>query len=85
MFSVHDFIMETLHGMVGHYPDFQVREYALNWYGKGKLNEDDLAIVETWLNPTPVEETEPEGEEAPEEESEEQETEHDPLGNYVLL
>ena len=57
MFSVHDFIMTTLHGMVGKYPDFQVREYALNWYGKGKLNEADLATVEEWL--TPVEPTEP--------------------------
>lgn len=50
IFSIHDFIMQTLHGMVGHYADFQVREYALNWYGKGKINENDLAIVEEWLN-----------------------------------
>lgn len=58
MFSVHDFIMTTLHGMVGKYPDFQVREYALNWYGKGKINEDDLATVEGWLTPAePVEPT----------------------------
>lgn len=61
MFSIHDFIMQTLHGMVGHYPDFQVREYALNWYGKGKLSEADLATVEEWLTPAepepePVEE-----------------------------
>lgn len=51
MFSLHDFIMKTLYGMVGRYPDFQVREYALNWYGKGKLNEEDLATVEEWLTP----------------------------------
>lgn len=55
MFSVHNFIMTTLRGMVGRYPDFQVREYALNWYGKGKLNEEDLAAVEAWLN-SPIEE-----------------------------
>ena len=66
IFSIHDFIMSTLHGMVGNYPDFQVREYALNWYAKGKLTEIDLATVEEWLNPTPVEE-EP-AEEQPEEE-----------------
>ena len=60
MFSVHDFIMETLHGMVGRYPDFQVREYALNWYGKGKLGEEDLAQVELWLTPAPEPEIEPE-------------------------
>ena len=51
MFSVHDFIMKTLRGMVRSYPDFQVREYALNWYGKGKLSEEDLATVEEWLAP----------------------------------
>ena len=56
MFSIHDFIMTTIHGMVGRYPDFQVREYALNWYGKGKLNEIDLAQIEEWLTPAPVEE-----------------------------
>ncbi len=57
MFSIHDFIMQTLHGMAGNYPDFQVREYALNWYGKGKITEADLATVEEWLTPAePVEE-----------------------------
>lgn len=60
MFSLHDFIMDAIHGMVGRYPDFQVREYSLNWYSKGKLTEEDLATVEEWLTPvveeTPVEE-----------------------------
>lgn len=54
MFSIHDFIMKTLRGMVGAYPDFQVREYALNWYGKGKITEEDLALVEEWLRPEVV-------------------------------
>ena len=58
MFSIHDFIMDTLKGMIGHYPDFQVREYALNWYAKGKLTEEDLATVEDMLTPK-KEETEP--------------------------
>lgn len=57
MFSIHDFIMRTIHGMVGNYPDFQVREYALNWYSKGKLTEEDLALVEELLAPK-IEETE---------------------------
>ena len=59
MFSIHDFIMTTIRGMVGRYPDFQVREYALNWYGKGKLAEADLAEVEAWLTPEPIEAEEP--------------------------
>jgi hypothetical protein len=46
--------------MVGNYPEFQVREYALNWYGKGKLTEEDLATVESWFveEAETVEETE---------------------------
>ena len=51
MFSVHDFIMKTLKGMVGKYPDFQIREYSLNWYGKGKITESDLEVIEEWLTP----------------------------------
>lgn len=69
MFSIHDFIMQTIRGMVGRYPDFQVREYALNWYSKGKLTEIDLATVEEWLTPAPAEPTE-EPEEAPEDDAE---------------
>ena len=49
MFNLTKFVMDTLRGMVGHYPDFQIREYALNWYGKGKLTEEDLATVEGWF------------------------------------
>ena len=49
MFDVNGFIMKTLNGMVGKYPDFQVREYALNWYEKGKLTEDDLATIDTMI------------------------------------
>lgn len=70
MFSVHDFIMTTLRGMVGKYPDFQVREYALNWYGKGKLNEDDLEELDKLLAPE-----EPAPEEPPEEPGKEDLTE----------
>lgn len=54
MFNIRDFIMNTLRGMHGHYPDFQIREYALNWYAKGKLTEEDLMEVELMLNPPPV-------------------------------
>jgi hypothetical protein len=60
MFSIRGFIMNTLKGMHGHYPDFQIREYALNWYAKGKLNEEDLAEVELMLNPPIPEVTEEE-------------------------
>jgi len=70
MFSIHDFIMKTLRGMVGNYPDFQIMEYALNWYEKGKLSEEDLAEVESWFEPaeeeTPEDPAEDEQEETEE-------------------
>lgn len=66
MFVLRDFIMETLKGMKGNYPDFQIREYALNWYGKGKLTEDDLAEIETLINPPEPVEEQPEDTEADE-------------------
>ena len=49
MFDLNAFIMKTLKGMIGNYPDFQVREYALNWYAKGTLAEDDLATIEALI------------------------------------
>ena len=42
MFDITKFIMDTLKGMKGTYPDFQIREYALNWYGKGNLQKNIL-------------------------------------------
>lgn len=51
MFNIREFILKTLKGMKGNYPDFQIREYALNWYGKGKLTEDDLYEIELLLCP----------------------------------
>lgn len=72
MFSIHDFIMKTLRRMVGNYPDFQIMEYALNWYEKGKLSEEDLAEVESWF--------EPEEEETPEAPEEEQQEETEEAG-----
>ena len=62
MFSLHDFIMKTLKQMVGNYPEFQVRAFALNWFAKGVLTEEDLAEVEAWFEPE-EEETEPSEEE----------------------
>ena len=46
MFNKANFIMKTLHGMIGNYPDFQVREYALNWHKECELTEEHLAEIE---------------------------------------
>ena len=68
MFNLRNFIMDTLKGMKGNYPDFQIREYALNWYGKGKLTEDDLAEIEELINPPESVEEQLEGTEPVEDE-----------------
>lgn len=60
MFSVHDFIMKTLGGMIGHYPDFQVQEYALNWYSRGKIAESDLEEIQAEIDKQYITETEEE-------------------------
>ena len=46
MFNLHDFVMTTLHGMIGHEPDYKVRQYALGWYDKAQLTAEDMAAVE---------------------------------------
>jgi len=51
MFNLTIFIMDTLKDMKESYPDFQIKEYALNWYAKGKLTEEDLAELEEYLTP----------------------------------
>lgn len=58
--------MDTLKGMKGNYPDFQIKEYALNWYGKGKLTEENLAELEEYLAPEEVKLPEDEVQEIPE-------------------
>ena len=51
MFKLREFIMKTLDGMFGNYPEFQVREFALNWFSRGVLLEEDLAAIEVWYTP----------------------------------
>lgn len=60
MFNLTTFIMNTLKDMKGNYPDFQIKEYALNWYAKGKLTEENLEEIENYLLPEEVEVSEDE-------------------------
>ena len=48
MFKLHDFVMKTLLGMVGNEPDYKVREYALGWYDKSKLTDEDMEVLKGW-------------------------------------
>jgi hypothetical protein len=50
MFNLHDFVMNTLKGMVGHEPDYKVRQYALGWYDKAQLTAEDMAAVEAAID-----------------------------------
>lgn len=48
VFNLHDFVMKTLKGMSEQYSEFQVREYALNWYSRGILKDEDMVEIENW-------------------------------------
>lgn len=45
-FSLHDFVLKTVLGMVGREPEYKVREYALGWYSKSVLSDEDLAELD---------------------------------------
>lgn len=49
MFVLRDFVMKTLRTMVRIYPEAQVRQFALSYYGHNWITEADLAEVETWF------------------------------------
>lgn len=61
MFSLHDFVMNTLLGMVGNEPDYKVRQYALGWYDKAELTAEDMQKLDEAIMaqyPAPQEEIE---------------------------
>ncbi len=46
MFSLHDFLMQGIKGMIGNEPDYKVIKYSMGWYDKQLLNETDLAEIQ---------------------------------------
>lgn len=44
------FVKKTIFKMIDNVPEWQVREYALGWYAKGILTEEDLAEIEERYN-----------------------------------
>lgn len=79
MFNINEFLKKTIKGMIGNYPDFQVREYSIGWWSKGKLTDADMeeidALIEAqYIEPPVVEETEVEETETETEIVEETET-----------
>lgn len=48
MFSLHDFVMKTLSTMKNRLDEYQVRTYALSWYSKSVLTDDDMSVIDNW-------------------------------------
>lgn len=48
MFSLHDFVMKTLSTMKNRLDEYQVRTYALSWYSKSVLTDDDMSTIDNW-------------------------------------
>lgn len=57
MFNLHGFVIRTLSTMKSRLDEYQVRAYALTWYGKSVLTDEDLATIDGWYS---TEETETE-------------------------
>ena len=55
MFNLHDFVLRTLSTMKSRLDEYQVRAYALTWYSKSVLTDEDLATIDSWYS---AEETE---------------------------
>lgn len=52
MFSLHDFVFKTLDTMKNRLDEHQVRAYALSWYSKSVLTDEDLATIDSWYTVT---------------------------------
>lgn len=59
MFNLHDFVIKTLSTMKNRLDEYQVRAYALSWYSKSVLTDEDLATIDGWYS---AEETKTNGE-----------------------
>lgn len=55
MFNLHNFVIKTLSTMKSRLDEYQVRAYALSWYSKSVLTDDDMLTIESWYS---TEETE---------------------------
>lgn len=50
MFNLHDFVIKTLSTMRNRLDEYQVRAYALTWYGKSVLTDEDMLTIESWYS-----------------------------------
>lgn len=64
MFNLHNFVIKTLSTMKNRLDEYQVRAYALSWYSKSVLTDEDLATIDSWYAVDEVTEEPNEDEEA---------------------
>lgn len=50
MFNLHDFVIKTLSKMKSRLDEYQVRAYALSWYSKSVLTDDDMLTIDGWYS-----------------------------------
>lgn len=48
MFNLHDFVIRTLSKMKNRLDEYQVRAYALTWYSKSVLTDEDMLTIDSW-------------------------------------
>lgn len=48
MFNLHDFVIKTLSTMKNRLDEYQVRTYALSWYSKSVLTDEDMLTIDSW-------------------------------------
>ena len=58
MFNLHDFVFKTLETMKNRLDEYQVRAYALSWYSKSVLTDEDMLTIESWYSAETEEDTE---------------------------
>lgn len=52
MFNLHNFVFKALETMRFNVNEYQVRVYALTWYNKAVLADEDMNIIDSWYNTT---------------------------------
>lgn len=57
MFSLHVFVFKTLETMKNRLDEYQVRAYALSWYSKSVLTDDDMLTIDSWYTVVETETT----------------------------
>ncbi len=57
MFNLHDFVLRTLSTMKNRLDEYQVRAYALSWYSKSVLTDEDMLTIDGWYTVVETETT----------------------------